>query len=126
MLLLAFVLPRAVGKNILSIKGVDRHVVLHSAVTKDGVPVVKQNLILRKTKKSELSVSMLSYANPNGFRSTFRLTIGMLSLSALRTMLCRSCSLEDRKARKVPFIPMACAWVKHMKSAPRMPLMAPV
>lgn len=52
--------------------------------------------------------------------------MGILSRSAFRTMLWRSCSLEDRKARNVPFIPMAWACVKHRKSAPRMPRMAPV
>lgn len=42
--------PCAVSQNVLAIEGVDWHIVLHSAATEDGVPAVKQNLVLRKMK----------------------------------------------------------------------------
>lgn len=39
--------PCAVTENVFAIKGVDRHVVLYSAVIEDGAPAVKQNLVLQ-------------------------------------------------------------------------------
>lgn len=44
--------PCAVTENVFAIEGVDRQVVLYSAVVKDGVPAVKQNLVLTKTTNS--------------------------------------------------------------------------
>lgn len=43
--------PCAVIEDVFAIKGVDRHVVLHSAVIEDGVPAVEQNLVLTKMKE---------------------------------------------------------------------------
>lgn len=39
--------PCVVVENIFAIEGVDRNVVLHSAIAKNVVPIVKQNLILQ-------------------------------------------------------------------------------
>lgn len=39
--------PCAVTENVFAIEGVDRHVVLYSAATEDGVPAVKENLVLQ-------------------------------------------------------------------------------
>lgn len=46
-----FASPCAVTENILAIEGVDWHIILHSAVIEDGVPAVKQNLILKEMRQ---------------------------------------------------------------------------
>lgn len=45
-----FLSPCAVTENVFAIKRVDRHVVLYPAVVEDGIPAVKQNLVLTKTQ----------------------------------------------------------------------------
>lgn len=50
-----FCSPCAVTENILATEGVDRHVILHSAIGEDGVPIVEQHLILREMRRHDLA-----------------------------------------------------------------------
>lgn len=112
--------PCAIAEDVPAVERVDGNVVLHSTIVKNGVPAVEQNLILRSkhiaSRADSLRLGIIK-TSKMGFLSkthhTFRLTIGSLSLSLLPTMLWRSWSLDERKARNVPFIPMAWACVKH-------------
>lgn len=106
--------PCAIAEDVPAVERVDGNVVLHSTIVKNGVPAVKQNLILRSKQIASRADSLrlvIIKTSKMGFLSithrTFRLTIGSLSLSLLPTMLWRSWSLDERKARNVPFIPMA-------------------
>lgn len=47
-----FVSPCAVVEDVFAIEGVHRHVVLHPALIKHGVPAVIQNLVLMKVTQT--------------------------------------------------------------------------
>ena len=151
-------LPGVVLEDVPAIEGVYGHIVFHSHVSEDGLPAVKQHLVLRPQGEQRwfrlkptiycmYAYTLYTVNNKTPIKSncnkrrqfvkmdyryfsldpcTLRFTMGMRSRSDTRTMLCRSCNLDDRKARNVPFMPIARAWLKHRKSAPRMPLMVPV
>ena len=48
-----FVSPCAVVEDVFAIEGVHRHVVLHPALIKHGVPAVIQNLVLMKVTQQK-------------------------------------------------------------------------
>lgn len=97
--------PGVITQDILALERVDGYALLHPALIKHGIPAVKQDFIL--TEKKEISPARQQGETVGVAEQTFKLRMGSRSRSARRTILCRSCSLEDRKALKVPCSPAA-------------------